>query len=200
MTIIKICGLTQPQDVAAALDLDADWLGFIHVPKSPRFVPIENLEGLLAMVPKGRHRVVVVRDASPQQLDLLRARLSFEDFQFHGGEPATHLARWGGYKALPVSAEPPASDILLTLGSPILLDTAVNGQSGGTGCSFDWSWLPRLQGRFIVAGGLAAGNVSELVARYRPWDVDVSSGIEKRPGHKDHALMARFIEEVRRQE
>lgn len=195
MTIVKICGLTRPEDVALAVRAGADWLGFIHVPGSPRFVGEQQLETLL-LAAAGTYTVIVVRDADPALLQGLRARLRFDAFQFHGDEPPGHLTAFGGYRVFhldPEQDQPPQ-----TFGSPFLLDTAVRGQRGGTGQTFDWSILPRVEGRFLVAGGLEPDNVGDLLTAYRPWGVDVSSGVEAAPGVKDPDKLQRFIHQVRR--
>jgi phosphoribosylanthranilate isomerase len=197
MTTVKICGLTREQDVTAAVALGADMLGFIQVPRSPRFVPESRLADLLATVPERIKRVLVVQDADPDHLDHLRANFSFDYFQFHGDEPQHFIVRWPGYRVFHIDAENPGNAPRV-FGSPYLVDTAVRGERGGTGLSFDWSILTRLHGEFIVAGGLNADNVGRLVQQYRPWGVDVSSGIEREKGVKDHQHMRRFIENVRR--
>ncbi len=195
MTIVKICGLTRPEDVALAVRAGADWLGFIHVPGSPRFVSEEQLSTLLQAA-GGAYTVIVVRDAEPTLLQGLRARLEFSAFQFHGDEPPGHLEAFGGYRVFhldPEQDQPPS-----TFGSPFLLDTSFRGKRGGTGQTFDWSILPQVEGRFLVAGGLGPDNVGELLERYDPWGVDVSSGVEATPGVKDPDKLQRFIHQVRR--
>ena len=196
MTRIKICGLTQAVDVQKAIELGADMLGFIHVPKSPRHVPTDKLAALLALVPEHISSVLVVQNTAEEELEALRQQFSFNYFQFHGDEPPTYPARFGGYRVIHVrdgQVQPPDTDELF------LLDTQTGKQRGGTGKTFDWTILPSVQGTYLVAGGLGPDNVGELVSRYRPWGVDVSSGIEARPGHKDHAQMQRFVESVRKE-
>jgi len=199
MTKIKICGLSRADDVAAAVRLGADMLGFIHVPHSPRFLDLAALDRLLKAVPAGRTRVIVVQNETPARLDRLRRELTFDWFQFHGDEDQGHLTRWGGYRVFHVSGEGPAeAGLSATFGSPFLLDTTVAGRRGGLGRSFDWSVLAGVRGEFMVAGGLNPENVAGLIRTYRPWGVDISSGIESEPGVKDHDRMKRFIENVRR--
>ncbi len=198
MTRVKICGLTRPDDVRAAVELGADMLGFIHVPESPRFVDLPRLKTLLSLVSGKLRRVIVVRNLPPATLDKLRAELRFDDFQFHGEESAAQVHAWGGYLVLGIEGSRLDKTRLAQAGTRFLLDTSLEKRSGGTGLTFDWSILPEVPGKYLVAGGLTPENVGDLVRRYRPWGVDVSSGIETRPGHKDHAKMRRFIENVRR--
>ena len=197
MTRIKICGLTREQDVHQALELGADLLGFIHVPRSPRHVPLERLADLIPNR-DGVRTVVVVQDADPADLDRLRDRLRFDWFQFHGAESAETVKRWGGYKVFHIKDREPAEAEIAPFGEPFLLDTQVGKARGGTGVSFDWTILARIRGRCLVAGGLNPDNVARLIADHAPWGVDVSSGVEQSPGIKDPHKMARFFEETRR--
>lgn len=199
MTIVKICGLTQVSDVERALEYGADWLGFIHVAKSPRHVPLERLADLLE-AGKDVTRVVVVRNAPQDELARIRETFSFEYFQFHGDEPADYLDTYQGYRVFHMDGDATQQVAPQTFGTPFLLDTAVRGQRGGTGKTFNWEILPQVKGQFLVAGGLTPENVGSLVAEYRPWGVDVSSGVEATPGTKDHLKLKRFIENVRRED
>jgi len=196
MTVIKICGLTREEDVTRAVALGADMLGFIHVPGTPRFVDIPRLRALLPLGGEAR-RVIVVQDAAAEQLDRLRAELTFDLFQFHGEEPPEHLTRWGGYKVFHMRRTAPDPEAMARYGSPILLDTQVGSSKGGTGKTFDWAVLPSLRGELLVAGGLNPDNVGTLVRQYRPWGVDISSGVEAAPGVKDHEKLKQFIENTR---
>lgn len=200
MTMVKVCGLGDVADVRAAIQMGADVLGFIHVPSSPRFVDHQLLERLLAEVgPEAGPRVrtaVVVQDAEETVLARLRRDHVFDWFQFHGSETPETVREWGGYKTIHVRDGVTETE-MGAYESPFLIDTAVGGQRGGTGKTFDWSVLNQMKGDYFVAGGLNPENVRELVLQYRPWGVDVSSGIECEPGRKDHAKLARFMEQVR---
>jgi len=198
MTCIKICGLTRAEDAAEAARLGADMLGFIHVRKSPRFVDVARLRELLAAAAGKARRVLVVQDLPEAELAALRRELDFEDFQFHGDEPPHIVRAHGGYKVFHIRDRKPEQALLDAYGSPFLLDTQVGSQRGGSGVSFDWSVLPEIRGEVIVAGGLEPLNAARLTRDYRPWGVDVSSGVEAAPGVKDHRKLAEFIENVRR--
>ena len=202
-TKIKICGLTREVDVQAAVEAGADMLGFIHVPKSRRFVDIDRLETLLKEVPAAVSAVIVVQNADTLTLDTLRDRLTFKWFQFHGEEEAGLVRRYRGYKAQSIRIDQDLDDPLAKLdpSAPFnLLDSAVAGQSGGTGLVFDWRILTEWPGNLMVAGGLDPENVSPLVRDYAPWGVDVSSGIEDSPGVKNHQKLREFVQAVCRAE
>jgi len=197
MTRIKICGLRREEDVALAIEHGADMLGFIHVPETPRFVDVTRLRALLAEAGGRAQTVIVVQDAPSETLDELRAELDFDLFQFHGSEPPETLERWRGYKVIHMRDRRPDPALLASYGSPFLLDTQVGARKGGTGTTFDWTVLPDIEGDFLVAGGLNPDNVAELVSRYRPWGIDVSSGVEASRGTKDPDKLKRFIEQTR---
>lgn len=195
MTRVKICGLTRAEDVAAAVACGADWLGFIHVPNTPRFVDVPQLRSLLKGVPADVKRVIVVRNAAPETLDALRAQLDFDDFQFHGNEPVSLIEQHRGYPVVGVRGQVFSREPIPD--RPFLLDTQVGNQDGGTGKTFDWTLLNRVSGQVLVAGGLTPSNVAQLIQEHRPWGVDVSSGVEASPGVKDHSKLKAFIETVR---
>lgn len=197
MTRIKVCGLTRLVDTEAALAHAVNMVGFIYVPKSPRFVTIEDLKPLLDTARGHATRVIVVQDAPEQTLDQLRQSLDFEYFQFHGEESPESVRRWQGYKVFHMGDGIPHAETLSAYGHPYLLDTALGSKRGGTGRTFDWHVLPRMPGSFLVAGGLNPDNIADLIRSYRPWGVDVSSGIEAEPGIKDHARMRQFIHNAR---
>ena len=198
MTKIKICGLTRAEDVEAAIAHGADYLGFIYVPGSPRYVDLDRLDHLLNIANGRAKTVVVVRNLGPDELGFLRDRLDFDLFQFHGSEAPEVVEKWGGYKVIHIKGGAPDDQLLQAYGQPFLLDTQVGSQQGGTGKTFNWSILSSISGEYLVAGGLNPDNVCELVNKHHPWGVDVSSGLESAPGVKDHLKIERFINHVRR--
>ncbi|CAM2007418.1 phosphoribosylanthranilate isomerase [Acanthopleuribacter pedis] len=199
-TQIKICGLTRGEDVHAAVEAGADLLGFIHVPKSKRFVDVDQIECLLQLVPDHVASVVVVQNAAEETLDMLRDRLRFKWIQFHGDEDVDVVRRYRGYKAQAIYLDRDLDEPLAKLdpGAPFnLLDSAVAGASGGTGLTFNWSLLAEWPGNLMVAGGLTPDNVGELIRSYAPWGVDVAGGVEAAPGVKDPQKIQAFIQAVR---
>lgn len=197
MTHIKICGLTQAADIIAAAHCGADILGFIHVPKSQRYVPVARLNSLLQTVPVGIKRVIVVQDASREHLDHLTHNLAFDYFQFHGNESTELVAHYPGYKVVHIRHNHLDPMAIKPFPGLVMLDTQWGHQKGGSGRTFNWSVLRDLNQPFLVAGGLHPENVAELVGEFQPWGVDVSSGVEHAPGEKDHRAIAKFISQVR---
>ena len=207
----KICGLSTPEAVTAALAGKAAFLGFVFFPKSPRNVAIDAA-ARLAQSARGRARIVAVTvDPSDAQVDEIARILAPDLIQLHGAEtPARAHAvavRSGAevIKALPVAE---ASDLAAARD----FDSAVHhlmfdarppkdtGLPGGVGARFDWTLLAgsRFQRPWFVAGGLDAWNVGEAVSLSGAPLVDVSSGVERGPGLKDPALITAFLDAVRR--
>lgn len=202
-TRIKVCGLTRPEDAAAAVSSGADAVGVVLAP-SKRQVTIDEAAAVFADVPPFVARVGVFRDAHADEVWEAVARLGLTAVQFHGDEaPETCAAApVPVIKTVGVGPGTRLADLDAYRGSvaAFLLDTVVGGESGGTGVAFDWydvaghlpHWAP-----VIVAGGLGPVNVAEAVRVLSPFAVDVCSGVEASPGVKDHSLIDSFCAAVR---
>lgn len=201
-TRIKFCGLRRPRDVATAVELGVDAIGLILVPASPRHLSIDAAAALRAALPPFVSSVVLVRDADAgfvqEAIDAIRPDL----LQFHGSEEATFCASFGVpyLKALAmggkVSLRSEARRYASATG--LLLDGHVPGGLGGRGETFAWTPLPKVAKPLVLAGGLNPLNVGRGIAALRPFAVDVSSGIESKPGIKDADQMRAFVTAVRR--
>ncbi len=186
MTWIKICGITSIPDAEAAIQAGASAIGLVFA-TSPRQVTIERAREI-ADVAQGRVEIVgIFRE--PANLEEIHSALRFDRIQVHASFPrraALPLIRV--VKPDDLEGDAPESDEEITL---------IDG-SEGRGLAFDWSRLRSRTGRFVIAGGLNPENVVDAIAAARPFGVDVSSGVESRPGRKDPATMVRFIQAVRR--
>lgn len=192
MTWVKVCGLTSATDVAAAAAAGADAVGFVNVPSSPRYVPLEVVAGLSGGVPA--QTVLLTVDLAPFELLEVLERTGVTGAQPYGNHQieAAAAAHAAGYLVLcPVHAGVGIADAELP-GIP-LLDTPSRTRMGGTGRSFDWALTDGIERDFVLAGGLGPQNVADAVAQVRPWGVDASSGLEQAPGVKDHSMVADFI-------
>ena len=209
---VKFCGFTQLDDIKAAVKLNADAIGLVFYPPSPRAVTIEQAQILSAAVPAFISVVALVVNMPEDELIELAHNIPFDIIQFHGDETpeqCRHLAssvnkRW--IKALRVNAEQDTFDSVkmqidnfATAGaSSILLDAYHQHKYGGTGARFDWSLIPNDSSLpIILAGGLDADNVA---ATYNLpiYAVDVSGGIESDKGKKDVGKMHAFMKSVKR--
>lgn len=203
-TRIKICGITNVEDMRLAVECGADALGFIFVPGTPRFVG-DHPEALLAAVqaPPFVTRVAVCDEPSlPALLDDAR----FDAIQFYSAEwrRADYLRRHY-IQAFRIAGAEALGHIEAALrrGKPdaLHLDAYSADRLGGSGETFNWELAVEAKERFdlpiILAGGLTPENVGAAVRDVRPYAVDVSSGVEAYPGRKDPVKLRAFCEAVR---
>ena len=206
-TRIKICGLTRPEDVVAAVEAGVDAVGFVFYPPSPRNIPFEQAAALASLLPPFVAAVGLFVDPQAEFVAEALRRVPLQWLQFHGNESDAQCAAVppGSDRCLPwikAARMRPGIDLLeFSASHPgargLLLDAFVEGYGGG-GKTFDWSLIPPGIGRPIVlSGGLDPGNVGEAIRRLRPWAVDVSSGVEVAKGIKDAAKIAAFVAGVR---
>jgi phosphoribosylanthranilate isomerase len=198
---IKICGITNLDDAWAAIDAGADALGFILYEASPRYVPLSQLGKILGEIPPFISRVGVFVNAA-EEVVLRSAGCGLDTLQFHGHETSTFC---NGFpfktiKAFLVKDPTSLAGMTSYARQAWLLDTYVAGQHGGTGSTFNWEIAAeavKLSRSVILAGGLTPGNVAGAVAQVRPYAVDVSSGVELKPGKKDATKLRDFIAAAR---
>ncbi len=209
MTIVKICGLTTPEDALAAVEAGADMLGFNFYPPSPRYLAPEDCARIVSVLPKGVTLVGVFVNAPLEQITAILDSCGLHLAQLSGDESPAILRALGGraFKALRPANQAALEQALLEY-SPrpkppaYLIDAFVKNQYGGTGQVADWS-LARLvacRAPILLAGGLTPENVATAIQQVRPWGVDVASGIEAAPGRKDRQKMLTFIQAVRQAE
>lgn len=200
-TRIKICGLTREADVDAAVDAGADAIGFVLYPKSPRALSLDRATALAARLPPFVTPVLLFVNADAAQVRGAAEAIPQALLQFHGDETAAECDE-AGRRFLRAARISPGFDLLdfaarFPRAQALLLDAFVEGY-GGAGEVFDWSLIPPVVPLPVVlSGGLSPANVTDGIARVRPWAVDVSSGVESAKGIKDAALMRRFCQAVR---
>lgn len=204
---VKVCGLTDPAAVDAAARGGARAVGFVVFPPSPRFRPVEAFAALAARVPAGVERVGVFVDPDDALLDATLAEVGLDVIQLHGGETPERVAavrrRHGRpvMKALRVAdaADLAPLDAYAAVADRLLFDakppTTPDALPGGNGLAFDWRLLVglRLDRPWLLSGGLDAGNLAEAARLTGAVAVDVSSGVEARPGVKDLAKIEAFL-------
>jgi phosphoribosylanthranilate isomerase len=197
----KICGITRIEDALAAVEAGADAIGFVFYAKSPRAVTAQQAKAIIAALPPFVSTVGLFVNASACELNETLDAVPLDLLQFHGDETPEQCE---GYhrpfiKALRVKAgdDIEAACKLYSKASGILLDTYVEGVPGGTGETFDWALIPKnLSKPVILAGGLSSANVAQAIAQVRPYAVDVSGGVEKSKGIKDHEKIRAFMSAV----
>lgn len=196
---VKICGITNPEDGMAAAQAGADMLGFVFYPSSPRFVPIEVAAGIIRQLPPFIVKAGVFVDASTDLVLRAIGDCGLDLLQFHGGEPPEYCCQFGlmSMKAFRIRDSQSLKRLTEYGTEAWLLDAYTPEKIGGTGEGFDWALAVEAQrlGRPIfLAGGLTPSNVADAVRRVHPYGVDVSSGVEKAPGKKDHEKIRAFIQ------
>jgi phosphoribosylanthranilate isomerase len=207
MILVKICGITNWPDAKAACDAGADMLGFNFYEKSLRRISTVEAATMRAKLPSGVQAVGLFVNAKPAEIASLHAFVRFNAAQLHGDETpgiVSEVTRTVPViKAFRVAADFPLSTLDKYHDAfAFLLDGSRAGQFGGTGASADWNVAHRAVTayRIILAGGLTPENVGAAMRSVRPYAVDVASGVESKPGKKDHARLKEFIDEVRRTE
>lgn len=207
-TDVKICGLSTPETVTAALAAGADLVGFVFFPKSPRNVSTATAKEL-ARIARGKAKIVaLIVDAEDALIDEITSEVAPDFFQAHGGETPERIAEINRRSGRPVikaikiksDADVAQAKAYETTAALILYDakapeTLKNALPGGNGIAFDWTLVGsgKALASFILSGGLNPGNVAEAVKVTGAGIVDVSSGVEKSPGIKDITLIREFI-------
>jgi phosphoribosylanthranilate isomerase len=208
--IVKICGLSTPETLEAALAAGADMVGFVFFAPSPRHLSLAVARDLGRQV-RGRARKVALSvDADNALLEGAIGALQPDILQLHGKETVARLRDIKQKFGLPVMkaiAVETAADLAALPGYAAIADwilfdaRAPKGATrpGGLGAAFDWHLLEKLDLKlpFMVSGGLSAANVAEAVRVTRAGGVDVSSGVERAPGVKDPEMIHTFVGAVR---
>jgi phosphoribosylanthranilate isomerase len=198
VVFVKICGITNESDALMAVAMGADALGFVFAP-SPRQVAVPQVRDIVRRVHPEVLTVGVFRDEAPQRVVDIVNSTGLRAAQLHGHESpdeAAYVRRRVGYVIKAFAAGDPmvarAADYPV---DAVLLDAAVPG----SGETFDWSLansIPRTV-QLILAGGLDADNVALAIEQVAPWGVDVSTGVEYAPGHKDVRRTRWFVKEAK---
>jgi phosphoribosylanthranilate isomerase len=211
MTVVKICGLSTPETVTAALDGKAGFIGFMFFAASPRAVA-PDLAGRLAAPARGRAKIVAVTvDADDAVLDRIMRELSPDLIQLHGRETpnrAREIAQRTGAGVIKVIPVAVAGDVDVARAYDGLVDHLMfetkpppdAERPGGLGQAFDWSLIAgrRFERPHFLAGGLDPWNVAEAIQASGAPMVDVSSGVERGAGLKDAGLISAFLDAARR--
>ncbi|WP_448202771.1 phosphoribosylanthranilate isomerase [Azospirillum sp. sgz302134] len=208
MTVqVKICGLSEPESLHAAVSGGARYVGFVFYPASPRYVTPSMAAELARLVPTGVRTVGLFVDPDDDFLEHVVSQVPFDLIQLHGKETPRRIAEVKAAFSIPVMKA-------IKVGGPEDLATALDyaevadrllfdakppakvaSLPGGNGIAFDWTLLagrswPR---PWMLSGGLKAENAAEAVRVTGATALDVSSGVESRPGHKDPALIRDFL-------
>lgn len=198
---VKICGLTKPRDAAAAAAAGADAVGLVFAEGSPRQVDFATARAIVAATPPLLKIVGLFVDADAGQVAKTLREVPLDALQFHGRESGADCLRHERpyIKAVAMGGGEVDWKALLAEHAKargLLLDAHRPGERGGGGEPFDWARTPSFEPpspQLILAGGLDAANVAAAIRGSGARAVDVSSGVETRPGEKDAARMRDFV-------
>ena len=199
---IKICGTTTRDDALYALEAGADYIGFILYSKSPRSITPLALAQLMDQTEELDCAVGVFVNTPAQDLTTIAQDCNLCAIQLHGDEQPDDYAQlehpiWRAVKLRDQHCLPPADQ---WPDRTLVVDADVPGHYGGTGQTADWTAAAQLatQRSVMLAGGLTPDNVGDAIRTVLPFGVDVASGTETHPGHKDRLKTKQFIEHARR--
>jgi len=201
-TKVKVCGITNLADAEKALEYGADMLGFNFYPPSPRSITPVRAREIIAQLPSECFSIALFVNetaenvrATVAQAELPDGRQGYRGLQFHGEESGDYCRGWTlpVIKAFRLKARAVLAELENFPADFYLLDSWSVGY-GGSGAQFPWEWLEGIEtGRLILSGGLDVDNVAAAIQRIHPYAVDVCSGVEARPGIKDHGKLKEFI-------
>ena len=198
---VKICGMTNLNDVKVAVDDGVDAVGFIFYKKSPRSVTMQAVRKIVLELPPFVDSVGVFVNETAEQINKIADRCNLDRVQLHGNESPSFCKkiRRRVIKAIRVKDIQSLKKLSDYPVSSFLLDTFSEDQYGGTGRVFDWNlaYPAKKYGPIILAGGLTPNNVRQAIQRIQPYGVDVCSGVESQPGIKDHKKMQIFLKNVK---
>ncbi len=199
MIRVKICGITRIEDALAAADAGADAIGLVFAERSTRRLDAERARDICRALPPFITRVGLFMDTPRAEVEDTLERVPLDWLQFHGREGQDFCRHFGRpwMKALAMGGERPDDPGDFDQADALLLDAHAPGQAGGSGKRFDWARVPQVGRPWVLAGGLDPDNVGAACARLRPDAVDVSSGVEVRPGVKSDKLIRDFIKAVK---
>jgi phosphoribosylanthranilate isomerase len=208
--LVKICGLNTPEGLDAALGAGADLVGFVFFPPSPRNIAPAAARELGQRVRGRAAKVALTVDADDALIDAIVTSLAPDILQLHGREPPERVAALKARHGLPVMkalAVEARADLAAVAryreyADRFLFDARPPREAtrpGGLGRTFDWRLLEGLEAGadFLLSGGLHVGNVAEALGVTHAPGVDVSSGVERRPGEKDPEMIAAFVRAAR---
>jgi phosphoribosylanthranilate isomerase len=198
---VKICGITREEDARLAVRLGAQAIGFVLWPASPRAIAVQEARRIAMGLDASVWRAGVFVNAQPADVRRVVQTIGLDVVQLHGDERVADFMECGATIVKAVALRDVASleaAEALPRAVTLLVDAADPVRRGGTGLRANWALAARLAGQrpIILAGGLTAENVEEAIARVHPAGVDVSSGVEARPGIKDPVRLEQFFAAV----
>jgi len=201
MLKVKICGITNREDALWAVECGADALGFIFYKKSPRYINPEHAKEIISILPPFISTVGVFVNENYNDVRDVKLLTDLNTVQLHGDESPSYCNLIEGklIKAIRIKNEKSIERLKKYTVDAFLLDSFDTSSFGGSGLTFDWKLAKKAKqhGRIILAGGLTPDNVEEAINKVAPFGVDVSSGVESKPGIKNKKKVKDFILKVK---
>ena len=201
MIRVKICGITNLEDALAAAELGADAVGFVLYPNSPRYLKPAQAKLIIDQLPPFVTSVGVFANQAAEEIRRMMEECGFDLVQLQGDESPEFCWRLGSrvVKAIRVKDHGSLKQMAEYSVRAFVLDTYRENQLGGTGERFDWDLAVQARsfGRIVLAGGLTPENVRDAIRKVQPYGVDVSTGVEKYLGKKDHSKIENFIKQAK---
>ena len=201
-TSIKLCGFKNIDDIIFATSLDINYLGMIFVENLPRSIDIDTaIQAAIICKEKNIKSVGVFLNQNTDTVDKILSKVDLDVLQLHGTEDITDYRIFK--KDIIKTLHVPKDSIFMSKNldfenTDFLLDASSENLQGGSGKCFDWNILNDVPvEKLFIAGGLKPDNILDLLSKYTPKCIDVSSGIENKIGHKDHKLMSDFVDKIR---
>ena len=198
---VKICGITNYDDAVAAMDMGADLLGFNFYTKSPRYITAKQASAIIHKLPAFIDIAGVFVNSTLEETRAITGECQLDWVQLHGDENP-EFCRWLAYdtvktmKALRVKEAVDIKQMDEYFTDAILLDAYDPQHYGGTGLTFDWSIINNVTKRIFLAGGINPDNAAAAI-ELGVYGIDICSGIESRPGKKDHKKMKQLFDNIR---
>jgi len=195
---VKVCGTTSEEDALLAVAMGADAVGFIFAPSTRQVAP-GLVRDIVRRLPPEVVTVGVFRDALPESVVKVVNGIGLRAAQLHGKETPEQTAYVRERVSMVIKAFA-AGDPRIRRASEYKADMVMlDAPSPGSGQVFDWRLAEGVPDglRLVLAGGLNAGNVADAIAQVHPWGVDVVTGVESEPGHKDPRALRAFVQAVR---
>ncbi|MCK5213881.1 MAG: phosphoribosylanthranilate isomerase [Candidatus Omnitrophica bacterium] len=202
MVRVKICGITNLPDAQSAVQAGADALGFIFYKKSLRYISPSRAKKIISQLPPFITPVGVFVNEGSETIKKVAEYCFLRVVQLHGDESPSFCRKLHKYKIIKaVRVDGPVNKAALKRYqvAAVLFDTYQKNIFGGSGKSFNWSWVrpsKALKIPIILSGGLHSRNIKEAIKSVKPYAVDICSGVEQKPGKKSSRLIERLFKQI----
>ena len=201
---VKICGITNIKDALGSVWHGVDALGFVFFRKSKRYINPKAAKKIIEVLPPLIFKVGLFVNEKISNVIKIAKDCKLDFIQLHGDEDLAYLRRLRGFRIIRAVRLKDKNTFKNLDNLPcelLLFDVYSKSEFGGTGRKFDWRFdkeIKKTKKPYMVSGGLTPSNVHKAVVKFSPYAVDVSSGIEKRPGKKDNKLIKEFIKNAKK--